>query len=109
MNNSPLIIKQAEHHSLLIEWDDHHKGRHLLQTLRKYCPCASCKSDREANEGMIMLPVLASGQNELSSIEKVGSYALQFVWADGHKTGIYTFEYLRHMCECDECRRVTAE
>jgi DUF971 family protein len=28
-------------------------------------------------------------------VEMVGNYALQFMWADGHRTGIYTFELLR--------------
>ena len=23
---------------------------------------------------------------------------------DGHATGIFAFEYLRSICECDECR-----
>ena len=27
--------------------------------------------------------------------EIVGGYALQLYWADGHNTGIYSFEYLR--------------
>ena len=24
-------------------------------------------------------------------------------WADGHKTGIYTYDYLRKNCECADC------
>ncbi len=31
----------------------------------------------------------------LEKIEAMGSYALQFVWSDGHYTGIYTWDYLR--------------
>jgi len=27
----------------------------------------------------------------------VGGYAIQPVWADGHNTGIYSFEYLRRV------------
>jgi DUF971 family protein len=63
----------------------------------------------EAAEGMITLPVLKPGQNELRGIEPVGSYALQLIWGDGHRTGIYTFDYLRQICECEECSRKTAE
>jgi DUF971 family protein len=29
------------------------------------------------------------------NIASVGGYAIQPVWADGHDTGIYSFEYLR--------------
>jgi len=31
-------------------------------------------------------------------LHPVGNYALQPVWDDGHSTGIYTWEYLRHLC-----------
>jgi len=27
----------------------------------------------------------------------VGGYAIQAVWADGHATGIYSFDYLRRI------------
>jgi DUF971 family protein len=33
----------------------------------------------------------------------VGRYAISFSWSDGHETGIYPYDYLRQMCECDEC------
>jgi DUF971 family protein len=32
------------------------------------------------------------------NLEMVGNYALQFFWDDGHHTGIYTWEYLYHLC-----------
>jgi DUF971 family protein len=32
-----------------------------------------------------------------TAIHYVGQYALQFVWSDGHSSGIYTFEYLREL------------
>jgi DUF971 family protein len=34
-----------------------------------------------------------------TAIHYVGRYALQFVWSDGHSTGIYTWEYLREIAE----------
>jgi DUF971 family protein len=34
---------------------------------------------------------------ELKRIATVGSYAIQPVWADGHATGLYSFEYLRRV------------
>jgi DUF971 family protein len=39
----------------------------------------------------------------------VGRYALQFNWADGHSSGIYSWEYLRRMCQCAECKLAFAE
>jgi DUF971 family protein len=34
-----------------------------------------------------------------TAIHYVGRYALQFIWSDGHSTGIYTFEYRRELGE----------
>ena len=33
----------------------------------------------------------------LVNLTRVGSYAVQPAWADGHNTGLYTFEYLRRL------------
>ncbi len=35
---------------------------------------------------------------------EVGRYALQFLWSDGHYTGIYALEQLRRWCTCLECQ-----
>ena len=105
----PTKVKQASATELHIEWDDGHKGIHAMRTLRKYCPCASCKTEIESREGAVMLPILTPGQYELRDVQTVGNYALQLTWGDGHKTGIYTFDYLRHLCECEECMKTTAE
>jgi len=34
---------------------------------------------------------------------QVGSYAISIDWSDGHDTGIYTFRYLRELCQCAGC------
>ncbi|MDX6289392.1 MAG: Gamma-butyrobetaine hydroxylase-like, N-terminal, partial [Blastocatellia bacterium] len=36
---------------------------------------------------------------EISDLNIVGRYALNFRWSDGHETGIYSFQYLRDLCE----------
>jgi DUF971 family protein len=38
-----------------------------------------------------------------ASAQAVGRYALQFNWQDGHAGGIYSWEYLRKACQCQEC------
>jgi hypothetical protein len=35
----------------------------------------------------------------------VGNYAIQFDYSDGHSTGIYSYDYLRTMCPCEDCAR----
>ena len=35
----------------------------------------------------------------LKGIQPVGYYALRPFWNDGHHSGIYSFEFLRTLCE----------
>jgi DUF971 family protein len=35
---------------------------------------------------------------QVEKLELVGNYALQFIWNDGHHTGIYTWDYLYRLC-----------
>jgi DUF971 family protein len=39
---------------------------------------------------------------EIRDISIVGRYALNFRWSDGHETGIYSFRYLRELCEIQD-------
>ena len=36
---------------------------------------------------------------QLVRIASVGGYAIQPVWADGHATGIFSFDYLKRVAE----------
>jgi len=38
-----------------------------------------------------------------ASAHAVGRYAIQFDWQDGHSGGIYSWKYLRSICQCREC------
>ncbi len=105
----PTKIRKISVAELSVEWDDGHRGRHTMATLRRYCPCASCKTEAEGKQDRPLLPILQPGQNDLVAIEQVGNYAIQLAWADGHRTGIYTFDYLRQICECDECMKRSQE
>jgi DUF971 family protein len=44
-----------------------------------------------------------------ASVHPVGRYAIQFNWLDGHTTGIYSWEYLRRVCQCSECTFAATE
>ncbi len=101
----PQKITRAGTNKIEIEWKDGHKSLHHLYVLRKFCPCASCQTVREAGGSADLLPVLQPGQNELRDIKQVGNYAIQLIWEDGHTTGIYTYDLLRRLCECEECRK----
>jgi DUF971 family protein len=75
-----------------------HGGREIylpLPLLRRSCPCAACQGEPDAL-GRVVRPhvELGPGAFQLRRYEAVGGYALQLFWADGHSTGIYSFDYL---------------
>ncbi|HEX9443627.1 MAG TPA: DUF971 domain-containing protein [Candidatus Binatia bacterium] len=86
-----------------VTWDDGHVGEYPEAHLRGYCPCAGC----QGHGGDIKF--IAVPDATLAGIGAVGNYAILFRWRDGHETGIYTFEYLRHLCPCAECQSRASE
>ncbi len=48
-------------------------------------------------------PALTAEQTRLTDLHLVGNYAVSPHWADGHKTGYYTFVLLRDRCPCPDC------
>ena len=41
---------------------------------------------------------------KMLGVEPVGNYAIRINWSDGHNTGIYSYDHLRHICTCDACK-----
>ena len=84
-----------------IAWMDGTTTRHSMAQLRKDCPCANCRIEREklASPGPVLrvldssAPVLKEAQ--ILEFSPVGRYALAFVFNDGHSTGIYTYDFLK--------------
>ena len=74
-----------------------------LAMLRRACPCAACQGEPDAL-GRVVRPAVEWGPRafELRSWEAVGGYALQLAWADGHASGIYSFDYLRRLARLPE-------
>jgi DUF971 family protein len=80
-----------------VKWDDGGESFIPLERLRRACPCAGCKGETDILGHLYKNPPLPYAANafELTRILSVGGYGLQPVWADGHATGIFSFEYLR--------------
>lgn len=66
-------------------------------TLRRACPCAACRGEPGYVGRFARDPELRPDEDELADIKLVGAYGLNAIWADGHDTGIYTFEHLRRL------------
>ena len=81
---------------LALAWDDGAETFLSFSDLRKACPCAACQGEPDVT-GRVLVPKVTHVEKsfELIRYEIVGGYALQLYWADGHNTGIYSFDYLR--------------
>ena len=84
---------------LEISWDDGLESVYGYEFLRWKCACAACAGEMGLPGQLQFVETLRPEQHELKSIELVGRYGLRPTWADGHDTGIYTFERLRALAE----------
>lgn len=91
---------QLKEQRLVVEWQDGKRSEYSLDELRRVCPCASCRTERE-QEGANPLRILKSDPTgvRVTSAQLVGNYAIQFDWSDGHNTGIFEFRFLRKLGE----------
>ena len=78
---------------LHMRWSDGVETEHGARQLRLACPCASCVE--EVTGRKLLDPKSVPEDVLLLVVEPVGRYALSFVWSDGHKTGIFSWPYLR--------------
>jgi DUF971 family protein len=107
----------TEGKGLEIDWVDGHRSAWSFKWLRDACPCATCNDERR-QEGRQpgqpkkkpadLLPMYTAPAKP-GSAQAVGRYAIQFNWLDGHSSGIYSWEYLRRLCQCQECTFTDAD
>jgi len=104
-------VHKTEGTGLEIDWKDGHHSSWNFAWLRYACPCATCLDEREKSgrvpgeprpQPPTLLPMYQAPPRP-SVITPVGRYALSFEWNDGHKSGIYSWDYLRRHCLCEQC------
>lgn len=106
-------VDQTGGSGVTIDWRDGHHSHWSFRWLRDACPCATCHEARDLEhrapgEGkpkpksllpMYEAPPLPTG------VEPVGKYAIKFIWNDGHEAGLYSWEYLRNVCDYEQRRQ----
>lgn len=50
-------------------------------------------------DNLLMIPLARTKSYEVAKVEPVGHYAIRPTWTDGHDAGIYTWPYLRELCD----------
>ena len=93
--NVPVNI-QLVGQEVAIAWDDGVESYLPFEMLRAASPSASNMGERDilgnryGGDGPKRFPGV-----QVVGWERVGNYALRFDFSDGHRTGLYSFDYLR--------------
>ena len=103
MSTNPIVdTVKLDEHLVDIEWSDGHTSSYDANYLRVNCACAECVE--EWSRRQILDPASVPTDLRAEDHLMVGKYAIQFLWSDGHFTGIFPFDVLRKMCQCDICK-----
>lgn len=101
-NTDPSEIELINENTLKITWKDKHQSVFDSFKLRITCPCAHCRGGHGGKIGdntkHIHPPIF------IREFARVGRYALSFDFNDLHRGGIYSYDYLRNICPCEQCK-----
>jgi len=102
---------------MTITWNDGHVSEYPFGWLREACPCAECRGGHEnmgtppirgpipePQDDLFLIPLMDARAAQLQDVQTMGNYAINLLWMDGHKHGIYNWAYLRTICGCEACR-----
>jgi DUF971 family protein len=98
----PTEITKTGARQLTVKWDDGHVSVYPIKHLRAECTCATCVN--EITGARVLDPKTISEDITIIDAQHVGRYGVRFKYSDNHDDGIYTWERLREICICDECR-----
>lgn len=113
----PTQIKRVDSAGIEVTWDNGTVNFLPSKLLRANCPAADSKEKRGDGSshakplggGRALLNVVKNSIEEelnLKKIEGVGNYAIRLVWADGHDSGIFSYDYLFELCKKEATKRV---
>ncbi len=94
---------KVEDQKLKIEWDDGSKDEIGLKYLRDQCPCANCQGENILLKKVKPIQIFSDDEvkYKILKLDVLGNYAVQIHWADGHNTGVYTWEYLKELSQTE--------
>ncbi|MGE3108086.1 MAG: DUF971 domain-containing protein [Phycisphaerales bacterium] len=100
--NPPAHIDLKKDRGLTIEWADGSTSYYSIAYLRRMSPSAEQRELRQQMESnpLTVLPsrsIPAGATITALSAEIMGNYALRIEFSDGHRTGLYTWDYLRQI------------
>lgn len=86
--SQPVLVKlEREEQTIVVEWQDGHRGVYSWDGLRATCPCVECRGGHAAVAQPIDADLMVNPPRQPARIEhlrQVGNYALGIRWNDGH-------------------------
>ncbi len=95
---APQSLDLDKQKGLSIRWHDGTESFYPIAYLRRMSPSADMRQLREEMQTnpLVILPDSgSSGPLSATNAELVGRYALRITFSDGHRTGIFSWDYLR--------------
>lgn len=93
-NPVPIALQKSNETTLKISWSDATFNEYDVRKLRFNCSCAKCVNEWNG-ERIIKFEDVPKNMKP-SKIDSVGNYAIKITWADGHDSGIYTYQALKN-------------
>ena len=92
---APIKLTRQGDTALRIAWNDGTTDIFNLHALRVACPCATCVNEWTGEK--IIDASRISATVKPVKLFSVGRYAMGIHWSDGHKTGIFAYDYLKKL------------
>jgi len=92
---APIALTKPSPGHLRIAWNDGSTDEFAVRDLRIACPCAACVNEWTGER--MLDPAKIAPDVLPQKLTSVGRYAMAIHWSDGHRTGIYSYEYLKKL------------
>ena len=88
--------------NIAIKWNDGSESFIKNKQLREACPCANCSGESDVFGNVYKNKDGEHHSNnqqkyKISGYRHIGHYAIRIQWADGHNSGIYSFDLLSNL------------
>jgi DUF971 family protein len=101
MSITPTHLDLDRAKGLHIEWSDGRSSFYPVPHLRRWSPSADARDLRSTlkRDPLAVLPSSSVSQGALRAqdMELIGNYAVRIVFSDGHRTGLYSWDWLRQI------------
>lgn len=97
--NAPVNI-QLIGNEVAIVWDDGSESYYPFEKLRAASPSAETAGERD----IFGTQYGGGGKRDFAGVqvvgwERIGNYAIRFDFSDGHRTGLYAYDYLKNLSD----------